>query len=251
MVACFGVLCLMFSGVVCGLDENQASVEVLLSTQETYRGDIIGIRVIFQSNYPGLLAIYNLGIHFDWMIEDSFVGHDLDDTPAVIPAYGSYTFDLLTLEIPHTAVDGEHTYFVGIDGLQGEDTGFSWDSEMLTFNVQGDAEDFYANLLTEVSNNITEAKNKNYQSSEAQSLIQEAENEYAQAVSSNAKNNTFTAILELETSVSYIEQAVEAEQSYLETQNLLIVVGLVAVVAVVVVVFVLRRKPKRGRRRKK
>jgi hypothetical protein len=241
----------MFSGVVCGLDEDEASVEVLLSTQTTYRGDIIGIRVIFESNYPSLLAIYNVGIHFDWMFEDSFVGHDLEDTPAVIPAYGSYTFDLLTLEIPHTAVDGEHTYYVGIDGLQGENTGFSWDSEMLTFTVQGNATEFYSNLLTEVSNNITEAKNKNYESSEAQSLIQEAENGYVQAVSSNAKNNTFNAINELETSAFYLAQVDEAEQSYVETRNLLIVGGLVAVVAVVAVVFVLKRKPKRGRRRKK
>lgn len=253
-VAFFVLVSSVFCSVVIALDEDEATVSVKLSSQMTYRGAILGIRIVFESKYHEELTIYNLGVNFDWMVEDAFIGYDLSDNPAIVPAYGSYTSGLLTVSIPETATDGLHFFYVGIDGLQGETTGFSWDSPIQTLTVQGNEEEFYMGLQAVVANGITEATTSQYQSGEALSLVEQARLEHALAISLWADYKTADAISKLEAASRYLDQAKEEEQNYVESKrfaDMLVIIFVVALLAVLVVALLLRRRRQKKIRRRK
>lgn len=251
IVACFSIICALFSGVVSALEQNEASVTLTWSSQTPYQGSRATVMVFFNSDCAEELTVYYVGLHFDWMDSDAFVGPDLSNDPVTISGYGSYTFGPISILIPANASVGTHSYFVGIDGLEGISTNFSWDSQTLTMEIQNYEVEIYNVLITRVAGNITEAVNNTYQSSEAQSLIKQAENAYAQALSLANGGNWEEAIAALENADSYFEQANVEEQNYIveaesQQNQLLIIVGVavVAAVAVLIIILVVRRKRK-------
>jgi len=250
IVTCLSIIiCALFSGVVFALDPNEARVSVAWSSETPYRGSSPTVTVLVISDSSEELTIYYFGLHFDWMDSDRFVGYDLSADPVIVPAYGSQNFSPVTLQIPENVSIGSHSYFVGIDGVQGESTSFSWDSLTLTLVVQNSGQDVYSGLVTQVASNITEAVDAEYHSSEAQSLLAQAENVYSQALSYANEENWTEAISALQTASIYLEQANTQEQNYVEPTSeqdpLLIIVGVTVVVVVAVLIVILLMKKRR------
>jgi parallel beta-helix repeat protein len=138
IVACFSIICALFNGLGSALEDDEASVSVSWSSQTHYPGSNETVTVFLKSNYPETLTIFNVGLHFDWMVADSFYGLDLSGDPVTILSYGNHTFEPINFLIPDNASVGTHSYYVGVDGLQGtiQPTVFSWDSQTLTLQVQ-------------------------------------------------------------------------------------------------------------------
>ena len=249
-VTCLSIIiCAIFSGAVFALDQDKARVSVAWSSETPYRGSSQNVTVLFINDNSEELTIYYFCLHFDWMDSDRFVGYDLSTDPVIVPAYGSHNFSPLTLQIPENASIGPHSYFVGIDGAQGESTNFSWDSLTLTVVVQNSVQDVYSGLVTQVVSDIAEAVDAEYQSSEAQSLLEQAENAYSQALSYANQENWDQAISALQTTSVYLDQADAEEQNYDESksdQYLLLIVVVVVVILVVAVLIVIRVMKKRS-----
>ena len=85
------------------------------------------------------------------------------------------------MEIPSNASLGTHSYFVGIDGLEGQ-TEVTWDSTPEVIVVQDFWQDTYNDLLEQTSNNMSKAENKTYNSPDAQSYLQQAQSAYSNAL---------------------------------------------------------------------
>lgn len=81
IVVCFSLICALFSGVASALEQDEATVTLTWSNTTPYQGSSATVRVFFKSNYAEELTIYYLGLHFDWMDSDTFVGPDLSDNP--------------------------------------------------------------------------------------------------------------------------------------------------------------------------
>lgn len=249
IVACFSIICALFSGVGSALEQDEARVSSIWSSETLYQGSSVTVQIFFISDCSEELTIYYLGLHFDWMDSGRFLGYDLSDDPVTIPSYENHMFYSIDILIPEDASVGTHTYFVGIDGLQGGSTSFSWDSPTLTLLIQNFDEEAYDELITKVASNISEAVNATYQSSEAQSLLEQAESAYAQALSLANEEKWEEAISALQNASTYLEQADAEEQTYIETKSqqdpLLIIVGVAVVVVVAVLIITLMVKRKR------
>ena len=138
LVISFIVAIFVSSGLVSALDSNGASVYTIWSSQAVKPGDRVTIRITFQSNTDEQIQVQQIGINFDWMASGSFYGNNLSDNPVTIPSNGSYTFNPFMIQIPTNASVGPHSYFVGVDGLEGTgSTSFSWDSPTSTIIVYG------------------------------------------------------------------------------------------------------------------
>jgi len=250
IAACLSITFALFSGVSFALDQDEANVSLTWSNTELYQGRSVTVMVTLKSDSPEELTIYYVGIHFDWLDTDTFVGPDLSDNPVPISGYGSYTFSPIAVVIPEDAAVGAHNYFVGIDGLEGESTGFSWDSPTQTIQIQDYETLVYDSLLTQVSNNITVADSSEYQNPEAQSLLEQAKTEYANALSSANAENWEEAVTALQKAYTYLEQADTKEQDFVADQSQqgdqLIIVGIAAIViaAVIAIIVILMRSRK-------
>lgn len=253
IITCFLCVFALFNSAVYALDKNFATVTVAWGRQTVYCGDTISTRVLFESNFSEPVLIHHVGLSFDWMASDIYLGHNLTLDPVTIPSYGSHLFDLMLLNIPENLTAGLHSYYVAFEGLYGESTGFSWDSLMFSVMVYESAEEAYAALLSDVSDELSEAVNVGYQSSAAQSLLGQAQTEYAEAVDLATQNNLDDALAALERASGYIDQADEEEQNSAETNSLLVLLGVIAVVvaAVLVIVWVVRKNRQKLARRKK
>ena len=141
IVACFSIICVLFCGVGYALEQDEAVVSVMWSSQTLYQSSNVTATVFFASDSSEELTIYYLGLHFDWMAPDSFVGLNISNDPVTIPSYGSHTFNPMIIHIPEDASVGAHNYFVGVDGLQGESTSFFWDSQPRTLLIQDSEEE--------------------------------------------------------------------------------------------------------------
>jgi len=248
IVTCLSIICALFSGVVVALDQDEVRVTVAWSSETHYQGSIQTFSVFLISDSSEELTLYYFGLHSDWMDSDRFIGFDLSADPVIIPAYGSQLLPPVTFQIPEDAGVGPHSYFIGIDGVQGVSTSFSWDSSTLTLVVQKSGLEVYSGLVTQVASDITEAVDAEYQSSEAQSLLDQAKNAYSQALSYANEENWVEAFSALQTASSYLEQADTEEQNYVEPKSeedpLLIIVGaaVVVVVAVLIVILVMKKR---------
>jgi hypothetical protein len=250
IIACFSIICTLFSGVASALEQDDLMVSLVWSSQMLYQGSSVNVRIFLISNFSQELTISYVGLHFDWMESNHFMGHDLSDDPVTVPSYGTHAFDPINILIPEDASIGAHTYFVGIDGLQAGSLNFSWDSPIQTLLINNPGEEVYSELLTKIASNIAEAVNATYQSPEAQSLLQQAENAYAQAISLANRENWEEAISALQNASTYLEQAKAEERNYIKPQDqpdlLPIIVGVIAIaaVAVLIIALLIRRKRK-------
>ena len=132
----FAFLC---SGLVGAINSEEAIVHAIFPSETLLAGQTTTVTLFFTSTSADELKITNVGIHFDWMPTDTFLGFNLNNSVVTIPSGGgSYQFPPVTLQVPTTVANGAHTYFVGIDGTQGtSSTPFSWDSPTATKEVVG------------------------------------------------------------------------------------------------------------------
>ncbi len=248
---CFSIVFALYSGISFALDQDEATVSLTWSNTTPYQGSTATATIIFNSNIASQLTVYYIGLHFDWMESDAFAGPDLSENPVPIPGYGSYTFGPIAIHIPEDATVGIHNYFVGIDGLEGDITSFTWDSPIQTLQIQNYETLVYNTLLTQVANNITAADSSTYKNPEAQSLLEQAKNEYSQALSYASTENWQEAITGLQKAFTYLEQANAKEQESIEADTQLgvplLIGAVVAVIVIVVLIIILmfkrRRKP--------
>ena len=143
IVACFYLICALFTGVGSALDQDEALLSPMWSSETLYQGSNVNVSIFFVNLYSEELAIYSVSLHFDWMTSDSFVGLDMSNNPVIIPSNGDHVFNPMIIHIPEDVSAGTHSYFVRIEGLQGESTVFSWDDPYdLGFLIQ-DSEEVY------------------------------------------------------------------------------------------------------------
>lgn len=237
---------------VSALNSSDISVSPTWTAVVHYQGETATVQLTLTSNSSQQLTIYSVGIHFDWMPADRFVGLDLSSNPVVVSGYGVHVFDPMAIQISANVSAGVHTYFIGIDGTEGSSsTSFSWDSPTMSIQIIDSNSRVFNELLPQVAANLSRAINATYQGAEAQSLLDQAKNEYSQSIMLASEEKWAEALSSLQNASSYLEQAEAAEQQYTEQnaqqQTLLLYVA-VAVVAVVIAVSVIavivRRKRK-------
>jgi hypothetical protein len=244
----FSLLC----GVGNALEQNELDAYVVLTSQNAYPGGTMMASVHLKSNSTEILTIMYVGIHFDWMPSDKFLGYDLSSDPVgLIPSAEKY-LDPITIVVPANVTVGEHSYFVGVDGLEGSTDQFNWDSQTFTLVVKEPKEEEYNVLLPQVSGNITGSEEKNYQSPKAQSLLEQAKDAREQAIDYGTQNNWNEAVSMLNNALTYLKQTDAEEQKYLAetsfTQMLLIIIGIaVAAIVVILVTVYLMKKRKQNK----
>lgn len=234
---------------VSALESGELTASLFWEKSLIYQGDIVTARISLKSSSTEQLLIYRIGIHFDWMPEGEFCGHDLSSSPVLIPSGGSYIFDPIPIQIPINVSAGEHSYFIGVDGRQGSITTFSWDSPTSTVKIHPFG---YAIMLTQIERELNESIHANYESAEARKLVQQAQSEFAKAQPLALEGNWQEALPHLYNASNLLAQASEIEQLTAEqkaTQQTLLLQGaIIAVVAVAVataIIIVLRRKRQR------
>jgi hypothetical protein len=247
----FSLVLSLFCGVGNALEQTDLTSYVVLTTQNAYPGhSMIAAIYIQNSNSSDILTIQYVGIQFDWMASDQFFGFDLSSDPIVLAPSAEKFLDLISILVPEDTTLGEHSYFVGIDGLEGTEA-FSWDSQTFTLIVQDPEKEEYNALLTQASSNITASENKNYKSSTAQSLLEQAKNAYEKAIDYGDQSSWDEAVSMLNNALTYFEQADVAEQQYLAEQSsqetLLITVGVaaIAIVAILAIIYLMKRRKER------
>lgn len=247
------IICVLSINLVSALEPNEASVELFWSSQAVYSGDFVTVRITFTSSTADQLKIYRIGLHFSWMDENEFFTSDYTGSPVTVSGFGTQMFDPISLQIPINVSAGTYDYFVGVDGTQGASlTTFSWDSSTFTLQIHSATEKFYNLLKSQVEGNLTTAYNANYKGSEAQSLLEQAQTAYDNAMTSAGEEQWTAAISSLENASNYLDQASAVEQENEEQsaqlQDLLFYVAIAAVVIIVVVAVVVVMVRRRRRR---
>jgi hypothetical protein len=249
-VACYIIVCAMFSGLASALSQEEATASVAWVPLAPLPGNSATASVIFINNSPENLTIESVSIHFDWMDAGLYVGATLPD-PVTVPVNDSQVLSPLLINIPSNVTLGTHTYTVGIDGVQGT-SDFSWDSTqlMVTIGAGGSSQSSFNQLNTTVAGKLSTAENANYRSSQAKALLQQAKTANTQAQSQAGTQDWALAIASLQTASSLLDQAATAEQNlkptFWDQYLLMVIVGVVvaAVVAVLLVLLMVRRRRK-------
>jgi hypothetical protein len=121
--------------LVSALEQNEATADVFWSNHEPSPGDVVTVRINFQSSSQNQLQIAYIGVHADWMPETLYAGPNLSQNPVTVPSAGSYMSDSISIPIPANLTIGAHTYYVGVNG--GDSTGatFEWTSSPVTITI--------------------------------------------------------------------------------------------------------------------
>ena len=126
------------SGLVSALNSEEAAAHALFSNQLLSAGQTETVTIFFSSTSVNDLVITNVGIHFDWLPEGSFLGYDLSSAPAIVSNGETYPFQEMAIKIPTNIASGSHSYYIGVDGTEGpSSTPFSWNSVTSTIEVIG------------------------------------------------------------------------------------------------------------------
>jgi hypothetical protein len=245
IVASISIICILNIGLVSALDQGEISVSPTWSKTTAVQGDSATVTLKLTSASSEQIRIYRVGFHFDWMPTDSFYTLDLSDDPVVVPSSGLNIFEPMLIQIPTNVSAGSHTYFVGVDGLDGSYESFSWNSPDFTLQILDYSSKIYDLLLDEVNENISRAVNAGYQSADAQSLLAQAQGERTAAIGLADEGNWAEATSTLQQAYNHLEQAEEAEQLYIQQggpQTLLLIVAVIVVIVVIVVIALMVRK---------
>jgi hypothetical protein len=252
IVTSISLICILCCSLVSALNQDEISVSLSWSSQAVYPNDIVSIRITLKSSFAEQLRIYAIGLHFDWMPSDNFSGPVLSDSPVTVPSQGVYIFDPIVIQVPLGTSPGSHSYFVGIDGTEGSSaSSFSWNSPSFTIEIHDIIESYYGDVLPMVENKLNEAKSANYASSEAQSLLQQAQVEFDNATSLATQKRWPEALISLDIADDFLDQAYAAEQRSGEQQaglqSLLFYLAIIVIVAIIVIfiIFVLVRKKRK------
>jgi hypothetical protein len=237
------IICILSIGAVSALTQDEASVMASWLSPKYYQGDTASVRIFFQSNIADELQVTRISIHFDWMPSDAFYSSDLSASPVTIQGLGSYPFELTNMNLTTSA--GNHSYYVSIDYVQNGANGI-WNSPSLILQILNGNEKIYDQLEPQVINRIN---NATYSSSEAKSLLQQAQTEYNNALSLKGEQKWQEAVTSLRAASDYLDQADAAEQSsggQMGNLLLYLIIAAIAVVAALTVigVAVLRRRKK-------
>jgi subtilase family serine protease len=193
----------------------------------------------------GEFVVYRISLHFDWMPSGDFYSYDLSADPVHIPGNGSRLFELTNIQLMAGASSGAHSYYVSADVVQ-NGVNFVWDSPSLTLQIYDGNEKIYNELEPQISNRL---HNTTYTNANAQSLLQQANNEYETAISLADNGTWLEAVSSLRAASDYLDQADVAEQiggPSLGTLLLYLAIVVIAVViAILVVAIVVRRARKK------
>lgn len=129
-IVVFAFLC---SGLVAGLNQDQATARVLFSSETLPAGHPVTGAIYFSSTSSDPLAVTAVSIHFDWMPSGQVVGYQLT-TPVTIEGGGNHLFESMQIQIPLNIDSGSHNYYIGIDGTE-NGIPFSWDSPLASIDV--------------------------------------------------------------------------------------------------------------------
>ena len=246
------LICILCCSLVSALNQDDISVSLTWSSQAVYPNDTVSVRITLKSNYAEQLRLYRIGLQFDWMDPNEFYTGNFSDNPVFVPSQGTYIFDPIVIQVPFGTSPGSHSYFVGIDGTEGSSaSSFSWNSPSFTIEIHDIIESIYGDVLPMVENKLNEAKSANYASSEAQSLLQQAQVEFEHANSLADQGNWSEALISLDVADDFLDQAYAAEQSSGEQQagpqSLLFYLAIIAIVVIIVIfiIFVLVRKKRK------
>lgn len=236
---------------VSAFDQSDVSMSTNWSAIHLYQGDTVSVNLILTNNSPETLTIYTIGIHFDWMTEeDGFQGRNLSDNPVTVESAKVHVFEPMTITIPEEVSVGYHNYTLAIDCAEGEDPPISsWTSQPKQMIIQHAKAKVFRALVDNITSIIDE--NTTYQSAEAQTLFDQANSEYSQAVFLSYDDQWDDAIVHMQNAVSYAEQAEEAEQrnttQNADLQRLLLIIAPIATVVIISVIVILiwhrRTKP--------
>ena len=246
------IICIIGTYPVSALEQNDISLSPIWSTPLYFQGDVVTIKIVLTNNSSDLLTVYTVGIHLDWMGQDEFAGRNLSNDPVVVASHETYVFDPVAINIPSDVSVGDHEYTLGVEVSEGSSsTIVSWDSQARGMQILAAGAKPFRELSINVSTKINKAINATYQSPEAISLLEQANNEYGQAFMASFNEEWDEALAHLNTAYDYAEQAAEAEQQYLEQaanlqQLILIIAPIIALIIVAIVVILMwrRRKPK-------
>ncbi len=117
--------------LVSALEQNEATADVFWSNHTPSVGDLVTVKINFQSSSQNQIQITNIGVHGDWMPTDRYYGPSFSpENPVTVPSSGSYmTGDI---QIPITGDIGTHTYFVGVNGVDSTGAEVIWTSDQAT-----------------------------------------------------------------------------------------------------------------------
>jgi hypothetical protein len=145
IIACFGIICVLFSSVVSTFAQDETGVTARViphwSNETPAPGSTVRVDIFLINDYSEPLTIDHIGLHVDWMEEDSFYGYDLSDDPVTVQSNAGDYFPPIDVEIPQDASIGSHQYFVGVEGILANSTAFTWDSEPRILQIQSSGED--------------------------------------------------------------------------------------------------------------
>ncbi len=237
--------------LVSALDQDDFSVSPSWSTVIYYQGESVSVNLIMSSNTSETLTVYFVGIHFDWLDEDKFQGRDLSDDPVEVESGDVYVFDPMIISIPDNVSIGSHEYTIGIQVTEGTSVTLnSWDSRVRTMYIQAAEAKAFNELVQNVTVKLGEAINATYQNSDAQSLLEQAQSEYQQAVALAYNDQWDEAMEYLQAADSDVDQAAAAEQQSSaqseDLQRLLLIIGPITaavVVSLIVIIMWRRRQP--------
>jgi heme/copper-type cytochrome/quinol oxidase subunit 2 len=237
------------------LNQDEWSATVSWSAHTYYQGDSGSVTVNFYSSCPEELKISYIGVQFDWMPSNAYYPLDLSGNPVGIASDGQNTFSSIGFNVPSDAGVGQHSVKILINGQQ---HGLWWYDISVTattsITVHDAYELIYNQIYPETSSKLNTAQSANYESPDAQSLMQQANSEFNLASSLANQGQWHDAVTHLQSVSSLIDQANAKEQSYQEQQEtentqqaqtiVIIIVAIVIAVAVVVgvVVYAMRRK---------
>jgi hypothetical protein len=253
IVTSISLICVLCCSIVSALNADEASVSLSWSSQAVYPNDTVSVTITFKSNSAEQLRIYRIGLQFDWMDSNEFYTGNFSDNPVVVPSQGIYIFDQIVIQVPLGTSPGPHSYFVGIDGTEGSSaSSFSWNSPSFTIEIHDIIESIYNDVLPMFESKLNEAKSANYASSEAQSLLQQAQVEFEDNAKTFASQGNWSeALISLNIADGFLDQAYAAEQSgggqQAGLQSLLFYLAIIAIVVIIVIaiIFVVVRRRRR------
>ncbi len=141
IIAFFSICCILPSGGVSPLEQDEARMTPIWSNETPNPGSIVRLTVFFINDYSEPLTIQRVGVHIDWMEPEGFAGVDISDEPVTVQSSGGYAFPQINVQVPQDASVGTHSYFVGVDGILANSTEFNWDSPTRTLQILSSGED--------------------------------------------------------------------------------------------------------------
>lgn len=237
LVMLFFILIVQENLSIFALLQDEASINLSWSKLSYYPGDEGALSIAFESKCPDELKISLIEIKFNWTTTQETIPIDFSEDPVGIPSNDEYTFNPIIFQIPENATEGSQKVVIRFQGMQHGLLwyDFEWTSPPETIEVKINYQQLYNQLNLQISTNLDEALNANYQNEDALNLLDNAKLENNIAISLANQNRWEEAVSRLYQSQEYLDQAKEKEQqlsmneltSTVATIAILIIIGLI------------------------